>query len=378
MQIWPTFEWDSSAYLFLFFCFIAFLHVLFVAIMYGRLAFFRQPSRDQTTSYPPVSIILAARNESDNLYENLPLLLQQDYPCFEVIVINNQSVDDSAYLLSAYRHQYANLHVIEVAKSKHISPGKKLPITLGVKGAKYEHLLLTDADCKPTSNQWIKHMASSFSDKKSIVLGYGPYQKTKGFLNALVRFDTAWIGINYFSMALAGAPFMGVGRNLGYTKSIFNKVHGFKSHYSLPSGDDDLFIQEAAKDRNYGICIHPDAHCYSDAPENWNSYFRQKSRHYTTSDQYQVFKKALLGIYPLTLLMLLLSFVILLVNTQFHWVSTFVFIGGLVVKWWLIGRCFRKLNERRFVLWFPLWDIYYSLFIPLLFYTSERKDKKQW
>lgn len=376
MQIWPTFEWDSSAYLFLFFCFIALVHLTFVLFVYGRLAFFKESGKSQT--FPPVSVIIAARNESDNLYENLPIILQQDYPIFEVIVVNHQSVDDSMYLLSAYQQQYENLRVIDVAKSKHLLPGKKLPITLGVKGAKYEHLLLTDADCKPTSSQWITQMSAQFSGDKEIVLGYAPYEKAKGFLNSLVRFETAWIAIQYFSMALAGNPYMGVGRNLAYTKSLFNSIRGFKTHYALPSGDDDLFIQEAAQKKNYNICLDKDAHCVSPAPTNWPSYFRQKSRHYSTSNQYKVFKKALLGIYPLTMLLLLISFVLLCVNTEFHWVSTGVLFSVTLLKWWIVGRCLTKLNENRFIYTFVIWDVFFVVFTPILYFTSERMDNKRW
>lgn len=210
-------------------------------------------------NYPPLSVILAARNESDNLYENLPIILEQDYPEFEVIIINNQSTDDSTYLLEAIAQQYSNLRVIEVMKNQHLKPGKKLSITLGVKGAKFEHLILTDADCRPASRNWLKSIAENFSNEKQIVLGYGPYKKEKGFLNRLIRFDTTWIGMNYFSMALAKLPYMGVGRNLAYTKTVFNSVSGFKSHYYLPSGDDDLFIQETAKNNNYTIAIKADS-----------------------------------------------------------------------------------------------------------------------
>jgi hypothetical protein len=153
---------------------------------------------------------------------------------------------------------------------------------------------------------------------------------------------------------------------------------GFKSHYSLPSGDDDLFIQQAAQNKNHAICIHTDAYCLSPAPIDWSSYIRQKSRHYSASEHYKVIKKALLGIYPFTLLLLLISFVLLCTNTEFHWVSSGVFFSVIMLKWWIIGRCLSKLNERRFAFTFLLWDIFFVVFTPLLYFTSERKDNKRW
>ena len=154
-------------------------------------------------------------------------------------------------------------------------------------------------------------MAEQFSEKKQLVLGYGPYKAEPGFLNKLIRFDTTMIAVHYFSMALMRMPYMGVGRNMAYTKSVFNSVNGFKSHYSVASGDDDLFVQEAAKKKNYAIQLEPDSYMYSDAKTTWETFVIQKSRHYSTSPHYKVFKKLLLGIYPLTSLLLLLSFVIL-------------------------------------------------------------------
>jgi cellulose synthase/poly-beta-1,6-N-acetylglucosamine synthase-like glycosyltransferase len=259
-----------------------------------------------------------------------------------------------------------------------LKPGKKLPITLGIKGAKYEHLLFTDADCKPASNDWLRSMASHFVPGKELVLGYGPYTKEKGFLNRVVRFDTAWIGVSYFSMALTKLPYMGVGRNLAYTKSLFEKVHGFKSHYALPSGDDDLFIQEAAHNGNYSINLDNKSYCYSDPSSSWSSWLRQKTRHYSTSGKYNVIKKVMLGIYPFTLLMLTISFVILMFDTDFRWLTLSAFLFTILLKWWIQGKCFNKLKENSFVRFLPLWDLFYTFLIPVIYYSTEKKGTNRW
>jgi hypothetical protein len=249
---------------------------------------------------------------------------------------------------------------------------------LAIKGAKYEHFILTDADCKPASSLWLKKMTSSFSSKKQIVMGYGPFVKDKGILNKIIRFDAAWIGVNYITMALAKLPYMGVGRNLGYTKSVFNSVSGFKSHYAIPSGDDDLFIQEAAQKSNYTINIDPDTFCYSPAVPSWNRWVRQKSRHYSTSNKYKVIKKLLLGIYPMSLLLLWISFVILLFNTDFRIISGVVFGVIVLLKWWIQGKCLLKLKEKSFVYTLPFWDLFYAILAPMLFYLTEQKRNAKW
>jgi cellulose synthase/poly-beta-1,6-N-acetylglucosamine synthase-like glycosyltransferase len=378
MEFLPDFNTFPDNILFFVFAIIAFLHLLFVILIHGKLAFYRQQSTLSDDQLPGVSVIIAARNEADNLFENLPMILEQDYPEFEVIVINHQSVDETAHLLSAYQRQYPHLHVIEVARNQHLRPGKKLPITLGVKGARYEHMILTDADCKPAGKNWIRSMSSRFVAGKEIVLGYGPYNKKKGFLNRVIRFDTAWIAVNYFSMALARLPYMGVGRNLAYTKDVFIHVKGFRSHYALPSGDDDLFIQEAAKKKNYTINLDPDSYCYSDSSETWGQWKRQKTRHYSTSSRYKVIKKSLLGIYPFTLLILAISFVILMFSTEFRWITLAVFGVIFLLKWWIQGRCLNKIGEKAFILFLPFWDLFYAVLIPLLYFSGEKKKMKRW
>jgi|TARA_R110000737_G_scaffold117240_3_gene149949 glycosyltransferase involved in cell wall biosynthesis len=357
-------------------CSTALIQLVFSILVHGSIL--RKTKTPEKNFYPPVSIIIAARNESENLLNNLPSILEQDYPQFEVIVVNHQSIDDSKFILHTLKQRYSNLKVTEMERNAHQKVGKKLPLSIGIKGASNDYLLFTDADCMPTSNQWLKKMANQFSDKKEIVLGYGPYQKQKGLLNAIIRYDTAWIGMNYLGSAKFGIPYMGVGRNLAYTKNIYDQVDGFRSHYSVVSGDDDLFIQDAAKKKNYSICIDPDTFCYSAPKQTWEDWVIQKSRHYTTSKHYKVFKKWMLGIYPLTLLLLLVSFVTLLFNEQFRWWSLGIFAFVVVVKWIVQGNVYLKLKEKSFIPFLPFVEIGYFLLLPYLFYSVDGKRKGRW
>lgn len=372
----PELEFEMETYVFFLFSFMVLIQLLYVLFVYGRLAFHKEKKTDILT--PGVSIIIAARNESENIFKFLPFILEQDYPEFEVIIVNHQSTDDSKFILGAYQRDYPHLRIIEIEKSPHIKFGKKLPITMGVKGAKFEHLLLTDADCKPESNQWLRSMAGKFTDKHQIVLGYGPYKKTKGFVNAVIRFDTAWIGMSYLSMAKARMPYMGIGRNMAYTKTIFNSVQGFRSHSTISSGDDDLFIQETAKNKNYVININPETFCYSEPEKTWKDWMAQKSRHYTTAGRYNVIKKMMLGIYPLSLLIMLGTFVSLLFDMNFLLMSLSLFSFVTLVKWIIIGQAFKKLKESKFIAWLPLLEIGYAILAPVMYYTIDNKDVKKW
>ncbi|MEX2483336.1 MAG: glycosyltransferase [Brumimicrobium sp.] len=351
------------------------IQLFWVFFFYARVAFHKHKTTDFN---PPVSIIIAARNEEDNLFEFLPYILEQDYPEFEVIVVNHQSVDDSTHILKAFKRKYEHLKVIEITRNQHLTSGKKLPLTIAIKGAKYEHLLFTDADCKPSSRKWIEIMANQFIDKKQLVLGYAPYEEKPGFLNSLIRFDTAQIGISYLSYAKAGLPYMGVGRNIGYTKSLFLENKGFKSHYAIQSGDDDLFVQETAKNKNYAVCISSHAFCLSAPKENWADWIEQKSRHFTTAPRYGVIKKLLLGIYPLTLILLYASFITLLVNNWLCWISVGAFALVLILKWITQGLALKQINEKSFVWSFLLWDIFYAIITPIIYYTTENSTAAKW
>ena len=250
-----------------------------------------------STFNEPISIIVCAKNECHNLKDKLPAILNQDYPNYEIIVVNDQSIDDTAVLLNELGKQYPNLVVVTIEKHINKRPGKKLALTLGIKTAKYEHLLLTDADCLPNSKNWTMQMCSNFNSA-DIVLGYGGYEKKKGLLNKLIRFDTFNVAQQYLSYALAGQTYMGVGRNMAYKKSLFFENKGFANHLHIASGDDDLFIQEIATKNNVSIEITEQAHTTSSVIEKWGEWAYQKRRHITTAPLYKTKFKVLLALYP--------------------------------------------------------------------------------
>jgi len=376
MEIFPLIDYDIRTVLFFLFCLMACLQLVWILFIYLRLL--THKDKAEQVQLAPISVIISARNEEDNLFKLLPAVLNQDYPTFEVVVVNHQSTDDSKFILQAYQQDYDNLKVIHLEKSKHIKNGKKLPLTIGIKGAKYKHLLLTDADCKPSSKYWIKEMAAQFTEQKEIVLGYGPYTKEKGILNRIIRLDTVMIAMNYLSYAKAKLPYMGVGRNMGYTKSIFEKNSGFKSHYAIQSGDDDLFIQEVAQKNNYTVCLDPATFCSSPSEKTWEDWYRQKTRHFTTTGHYKVFKKMMLGIYPLSLILVYTSFSILCLNYQVSLVSLCILALLLILKWSIQGRCLVRLKEKGLAWLFPFWDLVYAILAPSLYYTSEKKKKVTW
>jgi len=265
--------------------------IIHYAINVLPLGNFKNKALESALSKEPVSIIICARNEDDNLTEFLPKVLVQDYPEFEVVVVNDCSIDSTENVIDEFAKIFPNLKKVTIKEDDYYKHGKKFAVMVGIKGAKYDNLLFTDADCYPANEHWLKDMASGFVNKKEIVLGYGAYRKEDGFLNKLIRFDTFLIAANYLSAAIKGQAYMGVGRNLAYKKDLFYKQKGFSKHYHITSGDDDLFINQACTQENTNVVISENAITYSVAKKKFSDWKRQKQRHLTTAPHYNASSK---------------------------------------------------------------------------------------
>lgn len=249
---------------------------------------------------PGVSVIICAHNEAYNLQTYLTYILEQDYPQYEVIVINDGSVDDTPYILDHYARIYPHLKITFVPQGARIISSKKLGLTLGVKAAKYDYLIFTDADCVPADKTWIKQIMSRYTDQIDIVLGYGAYFREKNILNTLIQYDTFFHALQYLGMAEAGKPYMGVGRNLSYKKDLFLTHNGFGNTLHLCAGDDDLFVNKAATKHNTRIVTTRESVTYSVPKDNWKDWIHQKKRHLHVSPYYNTKSKLRIGIEPLT------------------------------------------------------------------------------
>lgn len=265
--------------------------VIHYAINVLPLGNLKTTSLESSSSQEPVSIIICARNEDDNLTEFLPKILVQDYSEFEVIVVNDCSIDNTENVIDEFAKIFPNLKKVTIKEDDYYKHGKKFAVMVGIKGTKYDNLLFTDADCFPANENWLKDMASGFVNKKEIVLGYGAYKKEDGFLNKLIRFDTFLIAANYLSAAIKGKAYMGVGRNLAYKKDLFYKQKGFSKHYHITSGDDDLFINQACTQENTNVVVSHNAITYSIAKSTFSDWKRQKQRHLTTAPHYNAGSK---------------------------------------------------------------------------------------
>ncbi len=313
----------------------------------------------------PVSVIICARNEAENLKKFLPSVLEQDYPDYEVIVVNDCSEDETEEVLADFQKRYPVLRVSTIRKDPVFTHGKKLALTIGIKASTHELLLFTDADCNTAGKNWIRYMTRHFNDDIDIVAGIGLYKKRKGLLNLFIRFDTAFIVMQYSSFARAGRPYMGVGRNLAYKKSLFFKNKGFASHNRLISGDDDLFVSETSTKTNLLVESHKESFTWSEPELSWSGWLTQKRRHLTTGKFYQQPVKRLLGMEYLSRILLNIIFVLLLFAHVLNFYVIGVYILILLIKGIIFNIAFRPLEETYLflpsLLFEPLFPLLYGV-----------------
>lgn len=327
----------------------------------------------QGEKIPPVSIVVCARNESENLKRLVPELMAQRYPEKQIVIVDDASEDDTEMTLAQLRKEYPQLYYTSIPLDSTFRHSKKLAVTVGIKAAKYEHILFTDADCTPSSSEWVRTMMSNYveQDGKELVIGYGRYAKLPGLLNLIIRFETFFNTVQYMGFAKAMRPFMGVGRNMSYVKSLYNKSSQFRKNWKVQSGDDDLFISEVGTRKNTAICFDPDGQTISAPKKTWKEWAIQKTRHMTTSPYYRWSVKFMLGLELLTRQALLWgSLAVVILYWNINDILPIVILSLLGVRWVLMhtSLCIaarrmhgtEKGNDR----WLWVWTLPFDIFMP--------------
>ncbi|WP_417886380.1 glycosyltransferase [Zunongwangia sp.] len=335
------------------------LFICFAIINIGYfLAFFsfsQAKPKAVTPTRKPVSVIICAKNEAENLKNFLPSILEQDYPEFEIILINDASVDETLDVIEKFQSIDPRIKIVNVENNERFWANKKYALTLGIKKARNEYLIFTDADCAPQSKNWLTNISASFSNDKKIVLGYGGYFKNKkSFINKLIRFETLLTAIQYFSYAKLGNPYMGVGRNLAYTAKRFYEVNGFASHLKIRSGDDDLFVSEAATKQNIAICDNPASITRSIPKPSFSTWIAQKRRHTSVAKYYKKKNQFLLGLFYSSRLFFWILLIALLV-LQIHWEFVLLVLGFTwIIEAIVYFSAAKKLDEKDIAWVFPV------------------------
>lgn len=361
------------------FGFVILLQLLFYTLLFFKFAF-HKPKPILPIEGLPISIVISAKNEAHNLIKTLPIIASQQYPNFEVVVVNDNSSDETEYVIKDCATKFPNIKLVNLNSSVTNIRGKKFPLSIGIKAAAYDHILFTDADCFPVSDQWLAKMARHFTGKKQIVIGYSSFYKKTGLLNSMIHFDILHTAIQYFSYYLAKMPFMGVGRNLAYTKDLFFDNKGFTSQYHLPYGDEELFVNRVA---SYSICAieyDHDAHTVTRPKSHLNAWvrnkvFRNKSRK-LFQKKHRIFLSTYSALMPLVYLLLVPA-----IYLSLHSILFLSIIGGLLFlkilfQYLAFGFAAKKLNEKGLIPFILLYDILFAIINPIIYaVTSLTKNR---
>ena len=344
------------------------IQIFYYTLIYNRIARHNKACAKGNVQYseefPPLSIIICARDESDNLLRNLPSILEQDYPNFEVIVVNDGSTDESEEILKLMAARYPQLyHTFTPDGSRYLSR-KKLALTLGIKASKHDWLVFTEANCKPTSNQWLKLMARNFTSKTDIVLGYSNCQSNKGWTNKRITFNLLFLAMRYMGMALCGKPYMAIGRNMAYRKELFFQQKGFSSHLNLLRGEDDLFVNKVANKSNTRVETDSNATIQMQNyyhPKDWRE---ERMNYLTTARQYKGSQRYLLGFETTTRLLMYLAIVagIVVSSIYMHWLMLGLFVLTFILRFItqtvIINKTAKSLGHNfKFITILPVFDI---------------------
>lgn len=347
-------------------------------IFLSKVAYYKEPEA-QGSLKKAVSVIVCSKNEQENLKVLIPKLLEQDHPNFEIILINDASHDDTKNVIEDFRVKDQRIKMVDVVNNESFWGNKKYALTLGIKKAVNDHLVFIDADCTPNSSQWLSIMSKHFTTDKKIVLGYSGYKKVNdSLLNKLIRYETVLTAIQYFSYALHGNPYMGVGRNLAYTATRFYEVNGFMDHMRILGGDDDLFVNQAANSENTTVSLNEDSFTSSQPKTNWSSWWKQKKRHINTASHYKKTHKRSLGLFYISQIGFFIS-VILGLFFGLNWILIVsVILVRYVVFWVVMSKGFSRFRESDIIMLLPVLELILLGIQMALFISNMVHRPKQW
>ena len=289
------------------------IQLLYHRGIFSKVAFYKRNARPKLNEeLEPVSVVLCARDAYEYLTELIPTLLKQDYPNFEIVVVNDCSDDETEEYLKDLERNEPRVKPVQLKQHLNFFNGKKFPLSMGIKSAQNDLIVLTDCNCMPVNDQWLRSVVNRYNNRTEIVIGYSPLVQKKSSLNRIMRFDNFQNGLLYLSAALKHHPYMGIGKNLSYRKELFYRSQGFISHYTTSVGEDDLFINQTATKKNTDVLIDAEDAILTTPTSSFHLWMRQKASRYSTVSKYNSGARLYLSLFYVSQFFFYASFIALL------------------------------------------------------------------
>jgi len=364
--------------LYTFYC-VAAIQLFYYLFIFRTFSFATQKNKKKVAT--PVSVVICVKNKATKLPFTLQALIKQNYPNLELVLINDRSVDNTLEIMEGFKKKYPknDIKIVDIKDNENFWGNKKYALTLGIKAAKHEYLLFTDADCRPLSNFWVQEMANQFSNNKTIVLGYGAFDKDKkSLLNKLIRYESLTTAMYYFSFAKMGFPYMGVSRNVAYSKAQFFLKNGFANHINIRFGDDDLFINENATKKNTAICFSQKSFTTSIPKKTYKGWIRQKRRRFFTVKYYKPIHKFLIMLFYISQFLFWVLASILL-TFLFSWkLIVGIILFRTLIQYIIIGSSAKKLYEKDLIFYIPFLELFLIVIQMIIFIKNKIAIPKYW
>ena len=359
---------------------ITLVQLVYYYVIYGRFAFHRKKNALGFRDIP-VSVVIVVRDDAALAVQNLPALLEQQYSFFEIVVVNDRSRDEnSLQAIREYKDRYPNIKIVDLSTAVSTSRGKKMAISIGIKCATYDHILLTSPNCRPASKQWLATMAQNFQFQRRIVLGYSTFEKKKGIYSHFLHYDNLVGSVQYFSHALMHSTYRGNLNNVAFMRPLFYKQNGFIAYSHLLYGEEDIFIHRASTPNNVGIEFSPDAATVQQHSPSYGYWRLHKVSLFFTRKYNSLKNRVLLSGYELTNLLFYLSLALTIVVALHQPLALYIAAGIAVLRivsmYVVMGISAAKLHEKQIIPQLLFYDILFAILNPLHWLSAKFHHKK--
>lgn len=341
-----------------------FIAIVLIQLFYYLGVFSSFSFSKETENNPkriPVSVIVYARNQAEEIKQLLPNLVNQNYHDYELVLVDNASTDETLDVYKEYAQMFSNIRLVRVENIETFWNNKKYAQTLGIKAAKHEYLLFIDAEKNIDNEFWIMSMASNFTLNKTIVIGSSMYIKTKGFLSKISRYDLVFSQLHSFSWTNFGSPFSYFSRNLAYKKEEFYKVNGFITHMNNPLGEREFFINEASKSKNTTFSYSKNSVIYLQPLAKFSEWFKQKKDDDILLSELKFGAKFKIRLFNTSQFLFFIIAIALLI-LQIEWlITTIIIILRYLICWIIIGKTTKKFNQKDLIWMFPFLELFKTL-----------------